>query len=256
MSLEHDGPLFLSYMVCGGRESFQILSLRIDVSGVRVTPSLGSSSVPDSNAEMHGVSVTVQNRTSQMCKEVLVRVWTDHPNVQNAFVYLVLIFETSQRVPETFRRGRYFLFSPDDVTTQSTTSTTTSDAVTSETTTSEAVNSETATSEAVNSETTTEDVPAIERIGVGATTDANAGEGNVRGVTSPPTPPPTTLDCATLNIVTSAVLGSLLVVAVVIIIVLVVVVMKLGRKGVRRSKGYAENAGSPDTVSTTADLEW
>ena len=117
VSLQTDAPLFLSFMVCGRTADFsqQRPNLKIDLSHrVRLTPRLNASLVRNRQAEIFGLTLSLSNTTSpnfEMCNEVLVRVWTDHPAVQNASIELLLITQTSP-IPDVFRCGSYFLYSP------------------------------------------------------------------------------------------------------------------------------------------------
>jgi hypothetical protein len=121
VTLKVGSPLFLSFMVCGSRESFETLSFKIKIldssgAGAQLTPRLNSSLVRDSNAERYGISVTLLNAASphhEMCNEVLVRVWTDQSNVQDSSIELLLnIKPDGERFPRTFRGGSYFLHLP------------------------------------------------------------------------------------------------------------------------------------------------
>ena len=213
VSLQTDAPLFLSFMVCGRTADFvqQRLNFKIDLSRngakVRLTPRLNSSPVRDSQADRLGLSLSLLNTTSpnfEMCNEVLVRVWTDNPAIQNASIELLLITQTGP-VPDVFRCGSYFLYSPVAAPVSATTPTpvtvTTPGIVTTPPST-------TASQNAVSMQ------PQM-NTGEGAATPQTTASDSIKQSTD---------ECATIYLVISAILGSLLFVAIVIIIILSLVI--------------------------------
>jgi hypothetical protein len=260
--LETDSPLLLSFMVCGSREGFEALHLKIKLvscngAGAQLTPRLNSSLVRDSNAERYGISVTLLNATSprhEMCNEVLVRVWTDHSSVHNSTIELLLnIKPDGERFPQTFEGGSYFLHLPGNVTTvptpvvMNTTGTTVTTRVAMNTTVTTVNTVPTAQPEHAGATSITQLSidEAIPSTAAGATvrTTIAVPDHEQSGIAIPagemtPTDLPTIVlsNCAgTITVMICAVLGSFLIVAMVIIIMLLTVMWRIR---VKNSKGH------------------
>lgn len=208
VSLATDIPLILSFMICGRTVDFteQRINFFVDFSrnggSMRLTPQFNAPLVRDSSqAETYGLSLSRANTTDpnfEMCNEVLIRVWTDHPNVQNASVELVLVARIGS-VPDVFKCGSFFLYSPPvsvvtpvSVTTLSPPSTTGSEGV----------------------------VSMQPHMNAGATPQTTAAD-SIKQSTD---------ECVTVYFALSAILGSLLFVAIIVIIILSLVIKYL-RKG-------------------------
>lgn len=123
MSLETDGrPLILSYIVCGNRHNLERYRFKITVSqegigGGDVKPILNAPLVRDSIAEARGISASLWNITSpdyEMCNEIPIRVWTDHPKVLDSTIELKLSIKVG-RIPREYPGGKYRLYYPEKV---------------------------------------------------------------------------------------------------------------------------------------------
>jgi hypothetical protein len=123
VSLETDHrPLVLSYVVCGHRAHLQRFRIKLTVSqenigGGDITLKRNTPLVYDSVAENRGISASLWNMTSQdyeMCIEVPVRVWPDHPKVQDSTIELKLGIRLG-RIPRVYPGGKFHLFTPEKV---------------------------------------------------------------------------------------------------------------------------------------------
>lgn len=228
VSLATEGPLFLSFVVCGSRQNFSELRFAIDISrggvGANVRPMPNSSPVRDSDAETYGISTSLSNVTSsyfEICNEILVRVWTDHPNVLGSTVELLLRVRIMSRI-RTSRGGKYFLYLPDEVPTTTTAVITTAAMAASTASTSEI-------------STTYTQLPM-------------GGEGAV----DQSAPAPTEDTPTTIIVMVSAILGSLLFVSISINIIVVVAALKHKRRGNRKYVGGVESAGTANNDQETS----
>lgn len=245
MSLQNDGPLILSYMVCGSRDAFRQLGSIIirtshrDTGGADIIPKPNFSLIRDSNAVAHGITASLlSNQMSpdfETCNEILVRVWTDHPNVVDLQIDLVLGIMVGTRV-SNFDGVRHFLFLPDDVTTPATVATTadiTTDAATTATTADTTVTTAGRTTTLVLPTLTTASQP------------PGIGDPSIMLCSSSPVK----------SVLISAILGSLLLVAMVIIVILVaVMVVTHGRRKGVQSTEEAEPASTVHCEASTVGL--
>lgn len=230
VSLATEGPLFLSFVVCGSRQNFSELRFAIDISrggvGANVRPMPNSSPVRDSDAETYGISTSLSNVTSsyfEICNEILVRVWTDHPNVLGSTVELLLRVRIMSRI-RTSRGGKYFLYLPDEVPTTTT-----------------AVITTAAMTTAASTASTSEISTTYTQLPMG-------GEGAV----DQSAPAPTEDTPTTIIVMVSAILGSLLFVSISINIIVVVAALKHKRRGNRKYVGGVESAGTANNDQETA----
>jgi hypothetical protein len=133
VSLKNDGrPLIIFYTVCGDRDHLQKFRLKLTVSqenigGGDITLKRNTPLVYDSVAENRGISASLWNMISpdyEMCIEVPVRVWPDHPKVQDASVELKLGIKKGGRFPTVYRGGKFRLRILEETTPAATTITT------------------------------------------------------------------------------------------------------------------------------------
>lgn len=117
MSLATENPFNLSFTVCGTRQNFGNLRLLIRIS----QDNAGTNIMWDADAETHGITASLSNLPSldyELCNSVIVRVWPEHPGVQDSSVELLLsILTRPLRSPLVFSGGMFFLYSPDEETT-------------------------------------------------------------------------------------------------------------------------------------------
>ena len=115
-------PLFLSYCVCGSRHNlerfrFKLTVLQESIGGGDVKPTPNGPLVYDSTAAARGISASLWKMNSsdyEKCVEVMIRVWADHPKVQNATIELKLGIKIG-RIPREYPGGTFELFSPEEV---------------------------------------------------------------------------------------------------------------------------------------------
>lgn len=140
MCLDADGrPLILSYVVCGTRQNLERFRFKVTISqdgigGGDVRPQLNAPLVWDNVAEARGISVSLWNITSrpgyEMCVEILIRVWPDHPKVVDSTVELKLGINIG-RIPREYPGGIFRLLPCPGQATDMVTSTMEADSVTS-----------------------------------------------------------------------------------------------------------------------------
>lgn len=204
--LETDSPLILAFKVCGDGKAFDGISYRVRISqngsGADLVPMFNSPLTNNEDAKLYGIAVSRWADSSpdhDMCVEIPVRIWTDHPKVVDSTIELFIV-----RFPQVFSAGRHFLRSPSPVEI-----TTTTVNVACTTITTDPSTTTTTTTTLTTSETTSSEQP-----------DVSVMPATINELCT---------DCISIAVVVGAVLGSFLLAAVVIIIVQIAVIKHLRR---------------------------